>query len=29
MSVVGVVLAAGGGSRMGTPKAILEFRASR
>jgi nicotine blue oxidoreductase len=26
MSVVGVVLAAGGGSRMGMPKAILEFR---
>jgi nicotine blue oxidoreductase len=26
MSVVGLVLAAGGGSRMGMPKAILEFR---
>ena len=26
MSVVAVVLAAGGGSRMGMPKAILEFR---
>jgi nicotine blue oxidoreductase len=26
MSVVGVVLAAGGGSRMGMPKAVLEFR---